>query len=74
MLEFDVFCLKLRRWELHQTLEDNGEYIPAVIRENGKKLYKELTEGMGDQQRTSNVGMPARIASISIRRRGQRFP
>ena len=49
MLEFDVFCLKLRRWELHQTLEDSGEYIPAVIRENGKKLYKELTEGMGDQ-------------------------
>ena len=36
MLDFDVFCLKLRRWELHRALEESGTYIPAVVRENGR--------------------------------------
>jgi hypothetical protein len=49
MLNFDVFCLKMRRWELHQKLENIGEYIPTVIRENGNKLYEELIDGMVDQ-------------------------
>ncbi len=44
MLDFDIFCLKLRRWELHRELEESGIYIPAVVQENGKKLYRELTE------------------------------
>ena len=49
MLDFDIFCLKLRRWELHRELEESGIYIPAVVQENGKKLYRELTEGMSDR-------------------------
>ena len=49
MLDFDIFCLKLRRWELHRELEESGIYIPAVVQENGKKLYRELTEGMADR-------------------------
>ena len=49
MLDFDIFCLKLRRWELHRELEESGIYIPAVVRENGKKLYRELTEEMSDR-------------------------
>lgn len=49
MLDFDVFCLKLRRWDLHQELEKSGIYIPAVVIENGKKIYKELTEKMSDR-------------------------
>ena len=49
MLDFDVFCLKLRRWGLHRELEESGTYIPAVVRENGTKLYRELTEGMSDR-------------------------
>ena len=49
MLDFDIFCLKLRRWELHRELEESGIYIPAVVQENGKKLYRELTEGMFDR-------------------------
>ena len=49
MLDFDVFCLKLRRWELHRELEESGTYIPAIVRENGTKLYRELTEGMSDR-------------------------
>ena len=49
MLDFDIFCLKLRRWELHRELEESNIYIPAVVQENGKKLYRELTEGMSDR-------------------------
>ncbi|MBQ7347650.1 MAG: hypothetical protein IJW55_06800 [Clostridia bacterium] len=49
MLDFDIFCLKLRRWELHRELEESGIYIPAVVQENGKKLYRELIEGMSDR-------------------------
>ena len=48
MIEFDVFCLKLHRWELLQKINEEMEYVPAVLRENGKKLYQELTEGTSD--------------------------
>ena len=72
MLDFDIFCLKLRRWELHRELEESGIYIPNVVQENDKKLYRELTEGMAVVMRTSSIGMPVRIVSISIHRRGKK--
>ena len=31
MLDFDIFCLKLRRWELHRELEESGIYIAGAI-------------------------------------------
>ena len=44
MIEFDVFCLKLHRWELLQKINEEMEHVPAVLRENGKKLYQKLMQ------------------------------
>ena len=48
MIEFHDFCLKMKRWEIHQKIEQEMEYVPACIRENGKKIHEELTEGTSD--------------------------